>query len=144
MSRGWTTADIAQVYRQRGETCPVETACGDGRHKFGVSDKSERTVDGIVFASKLEARRYQELAFMQKCGSISELELQPRYLLQDAFAESSGKRHRKAEYVADFRYKDAFGRTVVEDAKGMKTPLYRMKLKMFRLKYPAVDFREVE
>ncbi len=140
----WTTKQLAEVYRQRGESCPVEAACGDGRSKFGVSAASERTVDGIVFASKLEAKRYQELQFMLRCGDIRLLELQPRYLLQDKFTDANGKNHRAIFYVADFRYIDtATGKYVTEDTKGALTATYRMKLKMFRLKHPQVDFREV-
>ena len=35
-------------------------------------------VDGILFASKKEARRYSELKLLERAGEIAHLELQPR------------------------------------------------------------------
>ena len=40
--------------------------------------KAARTVDGITFASKAEARRYQVLKARELAGEIRDLELQPR------------------------------------------------------------------
>jgi hypothetical protein len=39
------------------------------------------------------------------------------------------------KYIADFRYKDSSGRVVVEDAKGYKTPDYKLKAKFFLWQY---------
>ena len=52
---------------------------------------------------------------------------------------------RKIEYVADFRYLDyERGGLVVEDVKGMKTDVYRLKRKLFLAKYgDGVIFEEV-
>lgn len=47
-----------------------------------------------------------------------------------------GKAVRKMEYVADFRYWDhERGGLVVEDAKGCKTPEYKVKVKIFKYQY---------
>lgn len=79
------------------------------------------TVDGIRFASRMEARRYTQLWLMQRAGEILDLELQPEFPV-----EINGIRVFK--YVADFRYVDrATGETIVEDTKGYKTPVYRLK-----------------
>lgn len=86
-------------------------------------------VDGITFDSKKEARRYSELKLMEKAGEIYDLELQPRFLLQDKF-RYKGKPFRKVEYVADFRYTDKTGAIVVEDVKGYKTETYNLKKEM--------------
>ena len=38
-------------------------------------------VDGITFDSKKEAERYSELKLLERCGAISDLELQVEYKL---------------------------------------------------------------
>ena len=43
------------------------------------------TIDGHEFPSKKEGNRYLELKLLQKAGEISNLELQPRFLLQESF-----------------------------------------------------------
>lgn len=102
------------------------------------------TVDGIKFDSKREANRYCELKLLEKAKEIRDLELQPRFLLQDKFKDRNGKTHRKIEYVADFMYVDKAGRNVVEDVKGVLTDVYKIKKKMFLKKYDdKYEFREI-
>lgn len=60
-------------------------------------------VDMYVFDSKAESKRYKELALLEKVGEICNLELQPRFLLQESF-KKNGKTYRKIEYIADFMY----------------------------------------
>ena len=91
-------------------------------------------LDGIMFDSKKEAQRYSELKMLEKGSVIKNLELQPRFLLQDKF-EYKGKLIRKIEYIADFKYIDENGNTVVEDVKGLKTDVYNIKKKLFLNKY---------
>ncbi len=89
------------------------------------------TIDNITFDSKKEARRYEELKLMEKTGLITNLVLQPRFTLQDKFIYN-GVTYRKIDYIADFSYvrtKDII--FVVEDVKGLKTDVYRLKEKMF-------------
>lgn len=78
------------------------------------------SVDGIMFASKGEARRYEYLSTQHRLGLIHDLELQPEYPLVVA-GITIGK------YIGDFRYYRADGEMVVEDFKGMPTPIYRLK-----------------
>lgn len=76
-------------------------------------------IDGVRFASQREGRRYSELYLMWKAGLITDLRLQPSYLL-----EVNGQPI--AAYVADFKYiRD--GVEVVEDAKGVRTDVFRIK-----------------
>ena len=84
-------------------------------------------VDGHIFDSKAEARRYQELRLMASAGEISDIELQPKYPLI-----VNGKNC--GFYKADFRYKIA-GVLVVEDVKGVKTPVYQLKKKLVKALY---------
>lgn len=110
------------------------------KSKFG---NTRVMVDGIWFDSQKEANRYSELRLMQRAGIVKEIELQPRFLLQDGYHCGQTNRWiRKMEYVADFRITYADGRVVVEDVKGFKTAIYRMKAKMFRAKFPDVEFVE--
>ena len=60
-------------------------------------------VDDYIFDSVQESRRYKELKLLERAGEISNLKLQPRFLLQDSF-KKNGKTYRKIEYVADFMY----------------------------------------
>ncbi len=81
-------------------------------------------VDGITFDSAKEARRWGELQLMVRAGYISDLERQVRFPL-----DVNGKP--VCHYVADFTYHRA-GQKVVEDAKGFRTPEYRLKAKLMR------------
>lgn len=113
------------------------------KNKYGVSDKSKRTCDGIIFASKKEKDRYNILKMLEKEGHITCLTLQPKYLLQKGF-ERGDKKIRAIYYVADFSYLDVTtGNTVVEDTKGFRTNEYLLKKKMFLYNYPKYDFVEL-
>lgn len=112
------------------------------KNKYGAH---KAQVDGITFDSKFESERYASLKLLEKAGAIHDLKLQPRYLLQEGFTYN-GHKERKIEYVADFEYfRD--GRRIVEDckSKATKTPIYRLKRKLFLFKYgKSIIFREVE
>lgn len=112
--------------------------------RSGKYNASKMTVDGHRFDSQREARRYETLKQREAAGKIAQLELQPRFELQPAF-RYRGEAVRKIEYVADFRYLDyERGGLVVEDVKGMKTDVYRLKRKLFLAKYgDGVIFEEV-
>ena len=78
--------------------------------------KNKKTqVDMYVFDSIAESRRYKELALLERAGEIKDLQLQPRFLLQESF-KKNGKTYRKIEYVADFMYFQK-GKNIVEDVK---------------------------
>jgi len=92
-------------------------------------------IDNIRFDSKKEASRYQELKILEKAGMIVDLELQPKYLLQDKF-KYRGKIQRAIHYIADFRYIDVkSSQLIVEDVKGFKTEIYKLKRKIFLKQY---------
>lgn len=85
-------------------------------------------VDGIRFASMAEADRYSTLKMLERSGMIYQLVLQPRYPL----AVNGSK---VCDYVGDFEYTLRSGERVLEDVKGMITPVYRLKRKLFRALY---------
>lgn len=105
--------------------------------------KSRKTiVDNIPFDSLAEANYYKRLKLLRKAGEIKDFELQPIYILQDAYKR--GKRKvQPITYKADFlvTYKD--GRKEIIDVKGMKTEVYRIKKKMFEYKFPDLEIIEV-
>ena len=109
-------------------------------NNYGNKYNAEKTViDGIKFDSKKEARRYAELKLLERAGVISDLKLQPKFVLQEGFRQN-GKAYREISYIADFSYVEN-GKLVVEDTKGFKTEVFKIKEKLFRYKYGNVDFR---
>lgn len=119
------------------------------REVLGVEKRSKynarkKIVDGITFDSTREAKRYQELKVLERCGDIAGLKLQPAFELQPRVKLTSGRIQRAINYRADFEYIDGCGNQVVEDVKGMKTPVYLLKVKLLRWKYPSLIFREVK
>lgn len=96
-------------------------------------------VDGITFDSKREADRYLVLKGMEEDGTIKELRRQVRYELIPAF-DVDGRHYRPVFYVADFVYVED-GKEIVEDVKGMRTDVYRLKSKLFARRY-GISIRE--
>ena len=97
--------------------------------------KAIRTeVDGITFASRREANRYKELKFLRSQYRISDLVLQPKFPV-----EVCGKKI--CTYVADFMYYEN-GNQIIEDVKGVKTPVYRIKKKLVEAIY-NITIKEV-
>ena len=71
-------------------------------------------VDGILFQSKKESRRYQELKLLERAGEIQGLTHHKVYVLIPKSAK-----FRKVDYVADFCYTTKAGEFIVEDVKGL-------------------------
>lgn len=82
-------------------------------------------VDGIVFDSKKEAKRYGELKLLERAGKIYLLVLQPEYIIA-APCVVQGRKAPARKYIADFSYIQD-GKEVVEDCKGMRTEMYKFK-----------------
>ncbi len=102
-----------------------------GHHKYHA--KATVTA-GIRFHSKAEAKRYEELVLLERAILIRDLERQPAYPIS-----VTGPDHRPrivCVYVADFRYRAGpEGILTVEDVKGVRTPLYRLKKKLVEAIY---------
>lgn len=78
-------------------------------------------IDGIRFDSKGEARRFQDLKLLERGGVLANVERQVSFRL-----EVNGVLI--AFYRADFVYTDkTLGRRIVEDFKGVRTDVYRLK-----------------
>ena len=92
--------------------------------------------NGIKFDSKKERARFITLKQLEKMGIIESLELQKKFLLQEGYTNAEGKKRRPVYYIADFYYYDYIdNKWVVEDVKGVRTDVYKLKKKLFEYKY---------
>lgn len=96
-------------------------------------NRKVETPDG-TFDSVKEFSRWQELKLLQRAGEIHDLQRQVPFVLIPTQKDEHGKVvERELKYIADFVYlaNDGTGwRRVVEDVKGLKTEVYRIKKKM--------------
>ncbi len=99
------------------------------------------TIDGHVFDSKMEGKRYRELKLLERAGEISDIDLQPRYRLQDSF-KYDGTTYRSINYTPDFRYKKN-GEVVVEEVKGFADTSYKIRKRLFLFQNPGIIFYEL-
>lgn len=111
------------------------------KSKYGAK---KTQVDEIVFDSRAEAKRYRELMLLKRTGEVTEVELQPSYVLMPGFKhKATGKRVQAITYKADFLVTYADGHQEIEDVKGMKTPVYSLKKKLFMHAYPDLQIKEI-
>jgi hypothetical protein len=97
------------------------------------------------YDSKREAKRAAELKLLEKAGVISHLQEQVVYeLIPPQYRIVNGKKkciERAVKYIADFQYVEN-GNTVVEDVKGFRTDVYRIKKKLM-LYFHDIQIKEV-
>jgi hypothetical protein len=81
------------------------------------------------YRSQRERERHQGLLLKQRVGLITGLVREVPFVLALGIKIDGETRKRPAvRYIADFVYSDVkTGRIVVEDCKGMQTPVYRLK-----------------
>ena len=137
---------MEQERRKKRPPLPCPADAGTGKPAKYHNKPTERvTASGAVlhFDSQKEARRYDELAALERAGKIRDLRLQVDFTLQEAYTDGEGRRVRAIRYRADFTYQkpsfiDRDGETcwvlVVEDVKSRatKTKQYAMKRKMMQ------------
>jgi hypothetical protein len=84
---------------------------------------------GLKFDSKWEAERWGQLKSMERAGIVTQLERQIRYDL-------SINDIKICSYIADFRYlleeENGLFKLIVEDAKGILTPEFKLKKKLMK------------
>jgi hypothetical protein len=118
----------------------VSTAARRGAYPLPIQQPKQKysarktTVDDITFASKMEAAFYEHLKRLQAAGEVDHFVLQPSFTLQCGF-KKHGKTVRPITYVADFGVVFANGRRVVYDVKGMPTPVWKLKAKLYARLY---------
>lgn len=111
------------------------------RSKYG---NKKVTVDGITFDSQKEAKRWTELKQLEEAGAISHLERQPKFKLFCGNTPIRFDSGRQAVYRADFAYFSASeNKRVIEDAKGFRTPEYKLKRAIVHAMHPMTKIIEV-
>lgn len=95
----------------------------------------KEVVDGIKFASKKEASRYRQLKLMEQAKAIQDLHLQVKFPLV-----KKSQYGREIKYIADFTYYDN-GKLVVEDTKGYRTDVYKLKKRLMAELY-GIEIKE--
>ena len=85
------------------------------------------------FDSKKEAARYQDLVLLEKAGQIASLKTQVKFALV-VYS------YPICNYISDFVYWEK-GDEVVEDCKGIRTPVYRIKKKLMKAIY-GIEIKE--
>lgn len=121
----WSEAELELKLAQRGRAVP-------SRSKY---HNVKTVVDGMVFDSKREAARWCELKLEERVGHIDHLRRQVPFAL-------TVNRMHVADYLADFVYYSE-GMEVVEDVKGARTDVYRIKRKLM-LAIHGIEIREVK
>ena len=88
-------------------------------------------------------QRYLFLREKEANGAIERLAVHPSFDLLPAFVDVDGKKWRGIRYEADFSYRRD-GRLVVEDFKGVETPVFRLKRKLLLYHYQDLHLRVVK
>ncbi len=136
MARGWAAQDVTRhALKQQRATQPSKY------HNVKI------TIDGQAFDSKREADRWIVLKASEKTGAIRHLQRQVSFPLYAAVLNTSVPANAQiAIYIADFVYEELAGpdhwERVIEDAKGMKTQIYRLKKKWLFFQQ-GITIREV-
>lgn len=97
------------------------------------------------YDSKKERDRAFELKMLERRGIISGLKEQVRFELIPAQYTTNAKRkciEKSCSYIADFVYIDKDMNQVVEDAKGFRTEVYRIKRKLM-LSVHGIKIKEI-
>jgi len=108
------------VASRRAKYCAQCRPPGKYRNKSVV-------VDGFRFDSKKEAARWVELKALGAAGLLDELTRQVRFPIII-------NKQKVCDYVADFTYV-IDGTRVVEDVKGRRTDVYKLKKKLMKACY---------
>lgn len=95
----------------------------------------KQEIDGYLFDSGLEARRYAELKLLEKGGEITYLQVHPKFPIV-----VNGQKI--CTYSADFEHWQA-GKRVVEDCKGVRTPVYKLKKRLVKATL-GIEIIEIE
>lgn len=95
--------------------------------KFGAVKVSHA---GYSFGSKLEAATFDILKLMERAGAISDIKTQQSVYLTNS----------KIQYIADFSAINEAGELVYYEAKGVQTPVWCIKKRLWKHYGPAPLF----
>jgi len=133
-----------------------------------IKNAKRTVIDGIIFASRMEARRYVELKKLKAAGIVIKIECQPLFLLQPAYRKCCGIKYdaemspflfkkgiceccgkkmpvvKAINYRADFRVTYADGHREVEEVKGYSQEVWKLKKKIFEFRYPEITLKVIK
>lgn len=91
--------------------------------------------NGKLYDSKKEAKRAGELDLLVRAGVVKGYEDQPKFPIVH-------KKIKICTYVGDFLVQYPDGRAEVEDVKGVRTAIYKLKKKLVRAFY-GIEIKEI-
>jgi len=94
-------------------------------------------LDGYEFDSKEEMRYYEYLKDLKAKEKILNFELQPKYILLEAF-KYMGKKRQAMTYTPDYLVYYLDGTEELIDVKGFSTQMGLMRRKLFEYFYPNI------
>ena len=103
------------------------------RSKYGAV----RTVyNGVTYASRSEANYARYLDLQKKAGAIKKWEGQVKWpLIVDG--------QKLCTMIPDFLVYFPDGKTALVEVKGVSSAVYKLKVKLFRILHPNVDYRVI-
>jgi len=93
------------------------------RHKYNVSDPLHRTYKGRCYRSKAEMIRASQLDLLKRCGEIKQWVYEPKFAL--GCPENI--------YIPDFQVELADGTIIIEEVKGVETPMFKKNKRLWRV-----------
>jgi len=147
MSNGfeaWTPEDVIKHNnRIKGLSNKVIPSQEEKPKKVSKYRNEKVEINGVKYDSKKEAKKAEELEYLEKAGKIKNLERQKKFVLQEGF-RINGHKIREIAYIADFVYEED-GKLVVVDVKSpitRKNPVYKLKKKMMMYVH-GIEIKEV-
>lgn len=107
------------------------------RTQITATDKYGRE---ILFDSITEYEYWCELLKLEEQGKISNIEIHPEFVLQEPF-EYFGKKINAIVYTPDFMFKKADGTVQAIEIKGIPTPDFELRLKIWKYKYRNIPIK---
>lgn len=102
-------------------------------NKFNVAQKEDRTLGGVLYASRGEMIRYYDLQQQEKSGQIRELCRQVPFVVIPSF-DYFGKTISQVRLVVDFTYNEG-DKWIIEDFKGKAQKDWIIKWKLLQYQY---------
>ncbi|XIH25773.1 hypothetical protein C1N73_29730 (plasmid) [Priestia aryabhattai] len=110
------------------------------KSKYGAN---KIDINDIKFDSMLEANYYLHLLKEKAQGTIINFDLKPSFILQPSFKKNEKKYH-PIKYIADFSVSLPSGETLIIDTKGVITPDFKIKQKLFEYTHPHLALKVIK
>lgn len=113
------------------------------RRPSKYSAKPTPCAHGHNHASRREAARCNDLHMLVRAGAITDLEVEPKFILAPNGEPIVMGNGHKAQYRPDFTYREN-GRRIAEDVKGMIVRDFPLRAALFRLCFPEIELRVIK